>query len=60
MGHILKFSTVKNTQFSEAYPLASLPSGKYEVQLYSKTWRNYYEVQVDQEHQQMRVVPLSQ
>ncbi len=60
MGRVLKTSSVKNTQFSEAYPLAFLPSGKYEVHLYGKTWQKYYEIQVDKEQQQIRVVPLSQ
>ncbi len=57
-GNILKFSYVKNKEFTDSFSLAHLQSGNYEAILSGKTWKNYYQIQVDQENQQIRVVPL--
>ena len=57
-GNILKYSHVKNRELIDYFTLAHLQPGNYEAILYGNAWKNHYQIQVDQAHQQIRVVPL--
>ncbi len=57
-GVIVRNYSVKKRELTYAIHINELSSDNYELKLYGKTWKNYYQIQVDQKNQQIRVVPL--